>query len=98
MRTIHCFQITSENFEAVCDGTKKAVLRENDRNFNCGDYLLLNEFRNESTPNVVLVEVTHVLPVKDCIPSGSDWVVLSISTEPHEYAIEILALKLRELL
>ncbi|HCU5634649.1 TPA: DUF3850 domain-containing protein, partial [Escherichia coli] len=40
MRTIHCLKITTEHFEAVCDGTKKAELRVDDRNFRCGDYLL----------------------------------------------------------
>ncbi|HHL3255752.1 DUF3850 domain-containing protein [Citrobacter braakii] len=98
MRTIHCLKITTEHFEAVCDGTKKAELRVDDRNFCCGDYLLLNEFRNECTSNVVLVEITHILPVRDYIQSGTNWVILSISLFPNEYAIEILAAKLRELL
>ncbi|WP_058973344.1 DUF3850 domain-containing protein [Type-D symbiont of Plautia stali] len=97
MRKIHCLKITSEHFQAVCEGTKKAELRINDRNYHCGDYLLLCEFKSEFTSDVILVEVTHILPVSDLINSDSDWVVLSISTTPHAYAIEILAAKLREL-
>lgn len=97
MRKIHCLKITPPHFDAVCDGIKKSELRFNDRDFECGDYILLTKYISEFTSDVILVEITHILPVMEFIKSASGWVVLSISTAPNEYAVEILAAKLREL-
>ncbi|RDL15932.1 DUF3850 domain-containing protein [Serratia fonticola] len=77
---IHSLKIEPVFFASVSLGVKKAELRKNDRNFQCGDFLLLREWEKGGYTGVkLIVKVTHVLPVGKFIDDGSDWVVLSIT-------------------
>lgn len=78
MSTIHDLKIGPLFFNAVMSGVKRAELRRDDRNFKCGDVLLLREWEGEYTGAALLVEVTHILPVDDFITIGSKWVMMSI--------------------
>ena len=77
----HELKILPEHFKPVWNGTKKAELRKDDRCFNVGDVLCLNEWDGEKyTGNFIEVEVTHIL--RNCSDYGlSDgYCILSIST------------------
>ncbi|WP_267900674.1 DUF3850 domain-containing protein [Erwinia psidii] len=65
-------------FNAVVSGDKKAELRVNDRDFKCGDFLLLREWDGVYKGSKLLVKVTHILPL-GIFSITSGWVVLSIS-------------------
>ncbi|EOZ4301482.1 DUF3850 domain-containing protein [Salmonella enterica] len=43
MSVIHSLKIAPGHFASVIAGEKKAELRMNDRNFKCGDFILLHE-------------------------------------------------------
>jgi len=79
MKMIHDLKIAPLFFKAVLSGEKKAELRWNDRNFNCGDFLLLREWEGKYTGLKTLVKITHVLPVDKFIISGGNWVMMSIA-------------------
>lgn len=96
MTTIHILKIAPGHFAAVAAEDKKAELRLNDRNFKCGDFILLREWRDEYTGNVLLVKVTHLLPVGDFIIVGDKWVVMSISLVNEKEILPILAAKMGE--
>lgn len=61
---IHDLKIQSQHFKDVVSGIKKAEIRKNDRNFNAGDYLQLNEIdcEGEPTGEGVRTLITHILP------------------------------------
>ncbi|MBU4680423.1 DUF3850 domain-containing protein [Cedecea davisae] len=80
MAKVHSLKIWPAFYEAVLYGYKKAELRKSDRDFNCGDYIVLREWwDNKYSGNKVIVKITHILPVEGMIEGGFDWVVLSIS-------------------
>ena len=91
MSVIHNLKIAPGHFASVIAGEKKAELRMNDRNFKCGDFILLREWRDEFTGNVSLAKVTHLLPVGDFIITGGNWVVMSISLVDEKDVLPILA-------
>ena len=88
---IHGLKTVQPYFGQVKDGTKTAELRKNDRDFQVGDYLLLQEFEVTAhltathlggfervgycTGEFVLVEVTNVCHYPDALKDG--YVMLS---------------------
>lgn len=61
---IHELKIYPEYFQSVDAGTKKFELRKNDRDFKCGDILLLREYEPDTqsyTGDFLLAEVTYLL-------------------------------------
>lgn len=79
MNIIHGLKIGPLYFNAVCNGEKKAELRINDRNYQCGDFLLLREWAGEYSGNKLVVKVTHILPLEGLITAGGNWVMMSIA-------------------
>ncbi|KRT87117.1 MULTISPECIES: ASCH/PUA domain-containing protein [Bacillus] len=62
-RQKHKLKILPEYFEAVCTGVKNFEIRRNDRNYQVGDLLELNEYipeKAEFTGRVVVREVTYI--------------------------------------
>ena len=61
----HELKIMPEYFSAVQSGRKTFEVRKNDRNYQVGDHLLLEEWDNENhvfTGRAHLVSVTYILP------------------------------------
>ncbi|EEN4861302.1 TPA: DUF3850 domain-containing protein [Enterobacter bugandensis] len=79
MSVIHGLKIGPLYFNAVSNGDKKAELRINDRNYQCGDFLLLREWAGEYSGNKLVVKVTHILPLEGLIAAGGNWVMMSIA-------------------
>lgn len=79
MSVIHGLKIGPLYFNAVSNGEKKAELRINDRNYQCGDFLLLREWAGEYSGNKLVVKVTHILPIEGVITTGGNWVMMSIA-------------------
>lgn len=79
MSVIHGLKIGPLYFNAVSNGEKKAELRINDRNFQCGDFLLLREWEGEYTGNKLVAKVTHILPLEGLVTVGGNWVMMFIS-------------------
>lgn len=76
---IHTLKIMPQYFTAVVENRKTFELRQNDRDYQVGDLLLLKEFfNNEFTGNEIVREVTYVL--KDCPAYGlqSEFCILGI--------------------
>jgi len=79
MSVIHGLKIGPLYFNAVSNGVKKAELRINDRNYQCGDFLLLREWASEYSGNKLVVKITHILPLEGLVTVGGNWVMMSIS-------------------
>lgn len=61
---IHALKIEQKHFEAVIKGEKTFEIRKNDRGYQVGDILALNEFDNNSnkyTDRSALVSVDYIL-------------------------------------
>lgn len=61
---IHALKIDPIFFAAVADGRKKFEVRKDDRGFQTGDYLALNELddtREQYTRRSILARVTYIL-------------------------------------
>ena len=60
-RKTHELKILPEYFTAVASGIKRFEIRKNDRGYNVGDILRLNEYENgKYTGNVHVVEITYI--------------------------------------
>lgn len=60
-RKTHELKILPEYFTAVASGIKSFEIRKNDRGYNVGDILRLNEYENgKYTGNVHVVEITYI--------------------------------------
>ena len=68
----HSLKIKSEHFSAVINKTKTAEIRYNDRNYQVGDILILNEIDENGifTGNNCSVIVTHVLDDNQYLQTG----------------------------
>ncbi len=66
--TIHSLKCLPEFFQAIVDKDKTFELREDDRGFEVGDVLVLNEWEHEYTGRVVQARVKYIL--RDCIFAG----------------------------
>lgn len=71
----HELKILPEHFIPVLDGLKLAELRKNDRNYQVGDVLVLNEWNGEYTGDACEREVIHVADVGSYLPG---YVLLSM--------------------
>lgn len=70
-------KIKSEYYVDVINGTKTAEIRYNDRNYQVGDILILNEIDENGifTGNKCVVTVTHILDNNQFVQTG--YVILS---------------------
>lgn len=71
-------------FCALVTGKKRFELRENDRNYQVGDTLILREYdpaQRRYTGYVVRAEVTYLLNLNEYLELDTDYVVLSITTK-----------------
>ncbi len=76
---IHAVKIVPRYFDAVISGEKTFEVRKNDRPFQVGDLLALNEYDVENkcyTRNSCLVYIDYILDSADYCKNG--YVVLSI--------------------
>lgn len=74
---IHQLKTETQYFQAVVSGVKSFEVRENDRIFVVGDFLALNELKeDEYTGRCCLVEVTYILTDKRFVKEG--YVLLGI--------------------
>lgn len=96
MATVHQLKIWTENFHEVKQGRKKAELRKADRDFSLGDFLQLCEWNGYRYDRVLLVKVTHILPVAGFIPGGDDWVVMSFTPIMERDIDAIISAKLND--
>ncbi|WP_241602792.1 DUF3850 domain-containing protein [Rosenbergiella nectarea] len=96
MAVIHELKINPEYFVEVKDGRKKAELRKADREFLRGDYLLLREWNGYRFDRQLPVKVTHILPVRDFIPGGDDWVIMSFRMVTLDDISEIISAKVND--
>lgn len=73
----HSLKIKSEHYVDVINGTKTAEIRYNDRNYQVGDILILNEIDENGifTGNKCVVTVTHILDNNQFVQTG--YVILS---------------------
>lgn len=73
----HKLKIQSEHYINVINGTKTAEIRYNDRNYQVGDILILNEIDENGifTGNKCVVTVTHILDDNQYLQTG--YVMLS---------------------
>ncbi len=96
----HKLKIKSEHFSAVINKTKTAEIRYNDRNYQVGDILILNEIDSlgNFTGNNCVVIVTHVLDDNQYLQAG--FVMLSFrmsnSDDSHKNINEIKAQGIEE--
>ena len=66
-------------FTGLENGDKKADVTKNDRDFKCGDFLLLREWEGKYSGNKLVVKVTHILPLDGLVVGGGNWVMMSVS-------------------
>lgn len=70
---IHILKTWIEYFDDVANGIKTFEIRKNDRNFQVGDILLLEEYCNKTehyTGAWVKVLVTYILDKQPFVPEG----------------------------
>lgn len=79
---IHELKCKSCFFTAIKDGAKTFEIRKNDRDYQVGDFLALNETKTESreeyyTGNSLVARVVYILDDEAYVPKG--YVVMSIT-------------------
>ena len=81
----HRLKIKSEHYINVINGTKTAEIRYNDRNYQVGDILILNEIDENGnfTGKNCAVIVTHVLDDNQYLQNG--YVMLSFRMPSSDY-------------
>ena len=83
----HKLKILPEYFNKVITGEKTFEIRKNDRNFQVGDYILLQEFFEESyTDREQRVKITYITNYAQ----QEDYVVMSVvvsNTKDIEFAV-----------
>jgi hypothetical protein len=80
--TIHQIKCKPEYFKHLLDGTKTAEIRENDRDYQVGDHLLICEFDAKGyTRREVMRTVSHVLTADKFAGLPKGWVCLSFARE-----------------
>jgi len=87
---IHNLKTVNPFFELVKNRTKRYEIRKNDRNFQVGDFLLLEEFimtGKQITGRKIIVIITNILQdeIKFCLKP--DFCVLSIKFR-EEFTVE----------
>lgn len=77
---IHALKTLPEYFEAVRQNKKTFELRKNDRDFQVGDYLALNEWDGEKyTGRSLLVRVLYILDPNEVMTCAGGYVIMGIS-------------------
>lgn len=68
---IHELKILPEYFEDILSGEKTFEIRKNDRPYNKGDMLALNEYTQDGyTGRCAMVEITYILSNTTFLPEG----------------------------
>lgn len=76
---IHALKILPRYFDAVRNGCKTFELRKNDRDFQVGDYLALNEWDEDHyTGRTELMEVTYMLNPNEIMTCQGNFVILGL--------------------
>ncbi len=75
---IHAVKIIPEYYEAVKDGSKRFEVRKDDRPYNEGDYIALNEYDVSGyTGRAMLYKITYVL--RNYLYCKEGYVILGIA-------------------
>lgn len=85
---IHELKCKSCFFTAIKDGAKTFEIRKNDRDYQVGDFLALNETKTESreeyyTGDSIIARVVYILDDKEYVPEG--YVAMGIALARIEY-------------
>lgn len=81
----HYLKITEEHFHNVLKGIKTFEIRQNDRDFQVGDSLVLRLYKNyKYTGDNITVKITYIL--KDAFKYGliPDYAILSFTEIEYE--------------
>lgn len=76
---IHALKTLKPYFDAMTQGAKTYEVRKNDRDFNVGDFLALNEIteiEKKYTGRCCLVAITHILTDPEYVKPG--YAILSV--------------------
>lgn len=77
MKNFHYLKCNSFHYSEIVDLTKTFELRKDDRDWACGDYLILKEIKDQKeTGRQCLVEITHILHRYEGLDNG--WCILAI--------------------
>jgi hypothetical protein len=82
---IHCLKTWPKYYAAVVSGEKVFEIRKNDREFNVGDALVLQEFNPDTgmyTGEMITKVITYVSDCAPFLPDG--FVAMSIAPYEHE--------------
>ncbi len=80
--TVHDLKIHPDYFALQVAGLKRFEVRHNDRDYQIGDVLILNEFDGEKyTGRSITVEVTSMLDADDFDGIIDEFVILGTSEE-----------------
>ncbi|MTD42482.1 DUF3850 domain-containing protein [Erwinia sp. CPCC 100877] len=60
LKNIHELKILPQYFDAVVSGRKRFEIRKNDRDYQVGDLLILNEWDNGFTGDLYKAQVTYI--------------------------------------
>lgn len=95
MRRIHRLKVESEFFEALASGEKRFEVRKNDRDFNEGDFLVLDEWdptRGYTRWDRCLCRVVTYLVRGGRFGIEADHVVMGIDSVDRPIANVVMAL------
>lgn len=68
-REYHKLKTLPRFYDDVLSGRKKFEIRKNDRDFQCGDVLVLRRYDGEKyTGECLYVEVTYICPLEPMLP------------------------------
>jgi hypothetical protein len=76
----HVIKIKKEHLKSVINGSKKAELRYDDRNYQVGQIVLMKEWmptKKRFTGKGTHVRITHIIQCGHFIESAYPWVVFS---------------------
>lgn len=76
----HTLKTIQPWFEAVWEGTKKAELRYDDRDYKVGDYCMLREYNplmNQYGDRWVMVRISHIVSYRDFDILPIKWIMFS---------------------
>lgn len=88
---IHDLKITPGHFQSVSDERKTFEIRNNDRGFKVGDYLLLREWNpdtKEYSGRSIIRKIPYVL--YDSLFVSEGYVALSLQTLDYETRVAVL--------
>lgn len=87
---IHGLKQLPEYFKAVKNGTKTFEVRKNDRNYQVGDLLALNEYDGEKyTGRHCIVRVLYILDNSEYVKDG--YIIMGIEKTTDSFAARFVA-------